>query len=59
MMLRSTFVACGASALLSGCVRIGGRSVRFEDVAAGGQPLRSAFNRYADKVRLVLLVSPT
>jgi hypothetical protein len=32
---------------------------RFDDIAPGGEPLRSAFNRDADRVRILMLVSPT
>ena len=31
----------------------------FHDIETGGEPLRSAFNRDADKVRIMMLVSPT
>ena len=34
-------------------------NARIADIAKGGGPLRAAFNRDADKVRIVMLVSPT
>jgi hypothetical protein len=57
-MKRHIFIASGAATLLGGCAHVTSSS-RFSDIAKGGAPLREAFNRDADKVRVVLLVSPT
>lgn len=57
-MQRRIFLTSSAAALLGGCARETS-SARFADIAKGGSPLRSAFNHDADKVRIVMLVSPT
>jgi hypothetical protein len=55
---RRTFIGTCASFALGGCARTA-TNARFEDVAIGGDPLRTTFNRDAGKVRIVMLVSPT
>lgn len=57
-MRRQSFVVTLASVALSGCAHAVSTKP-FEDIAAGGEPLRTAFNRAANKVRIVMLVSPT
>jgi hypothetical protein len=57
-MQRKIFIASGAATLLPGCARRAS-SARFADIDKGGGPLRSTFNHDADKVRIVMLVSPT
>ncbi len=48
----------GSAALVAGCAhhRVTGR---FQDIAGDGQPLKSTFNEDSDKVRILMLVSPT
>lgn len=58
-MQRKSFLAAGAAALLSGCGHHERASAQFEDIASDGEPLKSAFNRDAGKVRIMMLVSPT
>lgn len=57
-MQRYLFLLSGAAALLSGCARRVSNA-HFADIANGGAPFREAFNHEADKVRIVMLVSPT
>jgi len=57
-MQRKIFLASGAGLVLAGCGH-GIQNGRLQDIAKGGEPLRAAFNRDADKVHVVLLVSPT
>lgn len=57
-MQRKTFLISTSSLLLSGCAGSSSAST-FEELHNGGEPLRSAFNRDANKVRVVMLVSPT
>lgn len=57
-MQRYLFLLPGAAALLSGCARRVSNA-HFADIANGGAPFREAFNHEADKVRIVMLVSPT
>ena len=56
-MRRSAFLF-GAAALAGGCAH-STSGAHFRDLSANGEPLRSDFNRDADRVRLLLLVSPT
>jgi len=57
-MQRRTFVSTIAAASLCVCAP-GAAEATFEDITSGGNPLRARFNDDADRVRLVLLVSPT
>ena len=57
-MFRKSFVASIAGFAVAGCAHTTSNAP-FEDIAAGGEPLKAAFNRNADRVRIVLLVSPT
>jgi hypothetical protein len=57
-MQRRTFVSTIAAASLCVCAA-GAAETRFEDIASNGDPLRASFNTDANRVRLVLLVSPT
>jgi hypothetical protein len=57
-MQRRIFLALGAAMLLGECAHEASNA-RIADIAKGGGPLRAAFNRDADKVRIVMLVSPT
>lgn len=57
-MKRKAFIFSSSVLFWSGCH---GRSPsgHFVELRAGGEPLRTAFNREAGKVRVVMLVSPT
>jgi len=57
-MQRKGFLVSGAALVLAGCAH-GSSNAHFSDISSGGQPLRAAFNRDADNVRIVMLVSPT
>ncbi len=57
-MQRRTFMSTIAAASLCICAP-GAAETSFEDITSGGNPLRASFNSDADRVRLVLLVSPT
>lgn len=57
-MRRKMFLASAAGLAVSGCSHAVS-SARFSDIAKGGEPFRAAFNRDADRVRIVALVSPT
>ena len=57
-MQRKAFLLSSSALILSGCGQHSSNA-RFEDLRAGGEPLRTAFNRDADSVRVVMLVSPT
>jgi hypothetical protein len=57
-MRRNEFLASAASLAVGGCTRAASRA-QFYDIEQGGEPFRTAFNRDADKVRIVALVSPT
>ena len=50
---------CGAAIALSGCSRTAATGSGYQVLSADGEPLRSAFNRAANSVRIVVLVSPT
>lgn len=51
-------IASGAFAAAT-CSRRALASTPFSDISLNGEPLRTAFNRDADKVRILMLVSPT
>jgi hypothetical protein len=57
-MRRSIFIAGTAGIFLSGCAR-GAGATAYQDISGDGEPLRTAFNRDAHKVRILSLVSPT
>lgn len=57
-MQRKAFLVSSSALILSGCGHASS-TAHFEDIHVGGEPLRAAFNRDADKVRVVMLVSPT
>ncbi|HEY2473844.1 MAG TPA: hypothetical protein VGI19_03490 [Candidatus Cybelea sp.] len=57
-MQRGSFVASLAGLALGGCAHAT-NGARFQDIADGGEPLRSTFNRDGQNVRIVMLVSPT
>jgi hypothetical protein len=57
-MKRAAFVAFGCCAALSACTP-GGPSASITNLDGHATELRTAFNAQADRVRLVLLVSPT
>jgi hypothetical protein len=57
-MRRRFFVASLAGFVAGGCAHTASNAP-FDDIAVGGEPLKTAFNRSADRVRIVLLVSPT
>jgi hypothetical protein len=50
---------CAAALAFSGCSRRLTASSHYEVLRDDGEPLRSAFNRAAGSVRIVVLVSPT
>lgn len=58
-MQRRSFLLTTAGVLFSGCSHHTGAPSRFEDIARNGEPLKSAFNQDAGKVRILMLVSPT
>jgi hypothetical protein len=57
-MNRCNFVAACCASVLSACARMG-PAAAVTDLDRRATQLRDAFNRNADHVRLVLLVSPT
>jgi hypothetical protein len=57
-MRRKVFLASAAGLAVSGCSHVAS-SAQFSDIAKGGEPFRAAFNRDADRIRIVALVSPT
>jgi hypothetical protein len=57
-MRRKEFLASAAGLTVSGCAHTAS-TARFGDIERGGEPFRAAFNRDADRVRIVALVSPT
>ena len=57
-MHRKSFLLTGGAALLASCSHAS-PTAHFEDIAGNGDPLKSAFNNDANKVRIVMLVSPT
>ncbi len=57
-MERKAFLIAGAGTVLGGCARAR-TTERYEQIEGAGEPLRSAFNHDAGKVRIVMLVSPT
>ncbi len=57
-MRRNEFLASAAGLAMSGCTHAAS-SAHFSDIERGGEPFRAAFNRDADRVRIVALVSPT
>jgi|HubBroStandDraft_2_1064218.scaffolds.fasta_scaffold17875_4 hypothetical protein len=57
-MRRNEFLASAAGLAVGGCTRPAS-SAQFYDIEQGGEPFRTAFNRDANKVRIVALVSPT
>lgn len=57
-MQRKAFIISTSALILGGCGQRASNA-HFEDLHAGGEPLRTAFNRDAGKVRVVMLVSPT
>jgi hypothetical protein len=58
-MRRKEFLASAAGLAVSGCASHAASTARFDDIEKGGEPFRAAFNRDADRVRIVALVSPT
>lgn len=58
-MHRKSFLIAGAGALLAGCAHQAPSSSRYQDIERDGEPFKSAFNRDVDKVRILMLVSPT
>lgn len=58
-MHRKSFLLAGASALAAGCARQPTSTRRYQEIAQDGEPLKSAFNRDAGRVRILMLVSPT
>lgn len=57
-MQRQTFLTAIATSAIGACAGPVSHT-RFNDIEIGGEPLRTAFNRDADKVRIMMLVSPT
>jgi hypothetical protein len=57
-MRRNEFLASAAGLAVSGCTHAAS-SAPFRDLEKGGEPFRAVFNRDADRVRIVALVSPT
>ncbi len=58
-MERKSFLIAAAGTLLAGCGTAATGTASYDRISAEGEPLRSAFNRDAGKVRVVMLVSPT
>jgi hypothetical protein len=57
-MRRKEFLTSAAGLALGGCARAASNA-RFYDIESGGEPFRADFNRDANRVRIVALVSPT
>ena len=57
-MLRRRFLTVSACTALAGCSHAKSNA-RYEELRANEQPLRSDFNEDANKVRILMLVSPT
>lgn len=57
-MLRKGFVLATAAAIVTGCGRTA-NGERNQELSVNGEPLRKAFNKDVDKVRILMLVSPT
>lgn len=49
----------GAALVLGGCSRTAAADSGYQIVRGDGEPLRAAFNRAANSVWIVVLVSPT
>lgn len=59
-LTRQTFLwGWGAAIALGGCSRTAAADAGYQVLRDDGEPLRSAFNRAANSVRIVVLVSPT
>jgi hypothetical protein len=59
-LTRQTFLSgCGATLAFSACGRGATAGSSYQVLRDDGEPLRSAFNRAAGGVRIVVLVSPT
>jgi hypothetical protein len=57
-MHRKHFLTSATALFVGGCGHDTSTS-RFGDLGKTGEPLRSTFNHDVDKVRIVMLVSPT
>jgi hypothetical protein len=58
-MNRTSFLYSASAALLGGCAHRVSSGATLQDLSDNGEPLRSAFNADAQKVRMLMLVSPT
>jgi hypothetical protein len=59
-LTRQNFLGgCGAAIALSGCSRTAAAGSGYAVLSEDGEPLRAAFNRAANSVRVVAIVSPT
>jgi hypothetical protein len=58
-MQRKSFLFASVGAFIAGCGRRERSAAHFQNIEANGEPLKSAFNSDADKVRILMLVSPT
>lgn len=59
-LTRQAFLGgCGAAIALGGCSRTTAADSGYQVLHDGGEPLRAAFNRAANSVRIIALVSPT
>jgi hypothetical protein len=59
-LTREAFLGgCSAAIALGGCFRTAATDSGYQVLRDDGEPLRAAFNRTANSVRIVVLVSPT
>lgn len=59
-LTRQAFLGgCGAAIALVGCSRTAAADSGYQVLRDNGEPFRAAFNRAANSVRVVVLVSPT
>jgi hypothetical protein len=59
-LTRQAFLGgCGAAIALGGCSRTAAADSGYQVLRDDGEPLRAAFNRAGNSVRIVVLVSPT
>jgi hypothetical protein len=58
-MNRSAFLGLGAAAVVGCTAPRANATATLYDIDASGEPLRTAFNKDAHNVRILMLVSPT
>jgi len=58
-MNRQSFLTASVGVALGASCACAGAADKYETISGSNAPLRSAFNHDVDKVRIVMLVSPT